>query len=166
MPPREKGREGCGGLCGWALELDWLLISLLPWRARGRVAACARHAWMDAPEVRSRPALSCLFGFLLVRVASFLFTFLYRPPGNCVCIWTWTGLDWPEMPEVGSRLAGGEPVWSHAILGAVAVTVCGQLNASRHAWLLPKPISPKLATNTYTKRDFLFSKIRKASLFA
>jgi len=92
MPPREKGREGCGGLCGWALEMDWLLISLLPWRARGRAAAaCARHPWMDAPEVRSRLALSCLFGFLLVRVASFLFSFSYRSPGELFVYLDWTG---------------------------------------------------------------------------
>ena len=65
MPPREKGREGCGGLCGWALELDWLLISLPPAvacsRARGRLRAARLDGRTGGPDSGAvQPSVVCL----------------------------------------------------------------------------------------------------------
>ena len=136
---RERKKKGSGGLSvarGWALELDWLssrgvLVGAWP---PARVTPGWMHRDSGAVQFPVVCLVFCSFAWL-----PFCSPF-YTVRRGTVCV-SGLGLDWPEMPEVGSRLAGGEPVWSHAILGAVAVTVCGQLTASRHAWLLPKPIA-------------------------
>ena len=108
----------------------------------------------------------CLMNMYVLSLASPRAYFCAAPPRTLL---VWTGLAGNAKGRQSGWLVPSRfGLWSHAIIGSRSrnVTMRGQLTASRHAWLLPKPISPKLATNTYTKRDFLFSKIRKASLFA